>query len=590
MSVAADGVPVDKQALPTDADVLAQLDRIRSSAEFDVPERARRFLTYVVEETIAGRGNRIKAYSIAMEVFGRESSFDAQLDPVVRIQAGLIRRGLEHYYLVAGNDDPVIITMPKGGYIPIFSRKDPVTAPESYFKPMHGKNLGRLLERASTGKWSVLVLTAIVIGSVMFAGGYLFRLDPLDLTGGNNMRQAGPDIPKVLVEPIEDLSGTQRSANIAQDLTDEVISQLAKFKEVVVVAGRSSDASSTLFRINDTRPSFALQGRVRIDGEKLRLSTRLMNRADSSIVWTGNYENDLKAEGLVQLQGDIARSVATALAQPYGILFQKDSAQLAQSPPNNIEAYTCTLAYYRYRANLNPQTHTAVQSCLKRAVERYPGYATAWALLSLTYLDEVRFRYRLDSLPAPSLELAASAAKRATELDPQNVRGLQAEMLTYFFRGQVQESLQIGARAYAINPNDTELSGEYGFRLALSGKWDEGCKLIASAVSRNPGPSGYFEAALAVCSYMAGDYVAAEQWSQLSDLGPNPIFHIIRMAILGKLGKREEADSERKWLEQNAPAFLPDIRNVVATRILRPEDQLIFIDGLRKAGLTIPGN
>ncbi|TXR46340.1 hypothetical protein FVA77_25620, partial [Phyllobacterium endophyticum] len=59
---------------PTDADIIQQLDRIRSSIDFDVPERARQFLAYVVGETLAGRANRIKAYSIAVEVYGRSCS------------------------------------------------------------------------------------------------------------------------------------------------------------------------------------------------------------------------------------------------------------------------------------------------------------------------------------------------------------------------------------------------------------------------------------------------------------------------------------------------------------------------------------
>ena len=74
--------------------IRAAIARVIASPDFDVPDRAKRFLTYVVEETIAGRGDRIKAYSIATEVFGRDSSFDAQADPVVRIEAGRVRRAL----------------------------------------------------------------------------------------------------------------------------------------------------------------------------------------------------------------------------------------------------------------------------------------------------------------------------------------------------------------------------------------------------------------------------------------------------------------------------------------------------------------
>jgi hypothetical protein len=72
-------------------------------------------VSYIINETLAGRSDRLKAYSIALEVFGRESSLDAQKDPVAACAA------LERYYLVAGQNDPVVIAVPKGGYVPVFT-------------------------------------------------------------------------------------------------------------------------------------------------------------------------------------------------------------------------------------------------------------------------------------------------------------------------------------------------------------------------------------------------------------------------------------------------------------------------------------
>ena len=106
------------------SDVRIQLERILASDDFKVPERNKKFLSYVVEEALAGRADRIKAYSVAIEALGRDASFDPQSDPVVRIEAGHVRRALERYYLTGGQLDPLLISIPMGGYVPTFRRRD----------------------------------------------------------------------------------------------------------------------------------------------------------------------------------------------------------------------------------------------------------------------------------------------------------------------------------------------------------------------------------------------------------------------------------------------------------------------------------
>ncbi len=109
--------------LPPLDEINAQLERIIASPEFCVPERDHFFLRYIVGEAVAGRGDRLKAYGIAIEVFARSEAFDAQNDPVVRIEAGRLRRALERYYLVAGFGDEILIDIPKGGYRPTFTMR-----------------------------------------------------------------------------------------------------------------------------------------------------------------------------------------------------------------------------------------------------------------------------------------------------------------------------------------------------------------------------------------------------------------------------------------------------------------------------------
>ena len=112
------------------------LQRVLASPDFDATERIRRFLTYVVEETLNGRPERIKAYSIATSVFGRDENFDPQIDSIVRIVAGRMRRSLEHYYLTSGRNDPLHIRIPKGSYVPVFEEADGMeTSPGLAYRP-----------------------------------------------------------------------------------------------------------------------------------------------------------------------------------------------------------------------------------------------------------------------------------------------------------------------------------------------------------------------------------------------------------------------------------------------------------------------
>lgn len=208
-----------------DHEIREQLARIRSSPAFDAPDRAQKFLTYVVEEALQGRAERIKAYSIAIEVFGRDASFDAQNDPVVRIEAGRVRRALEHYYLLTGQKDPVLITVPKGGYVPTFSRMTE-SPPQAD---------GRAVPARKTTAFGRLAVSAAALGALGIVGWALVYQLPLrQLTGltGVALTDAAPGMPKVTIAPFEDITGTPSSALLTRGLNDEVVGQMARFGSV----------------------------------------------------------------------------------------------------------------------------------------------------------------------------------------------------------------------------------------------------------------------------------------------------------------------------------------------------------------------
>ena len=110
----------DQNPTPDAGMIQSQLERIFASPEFQATNRQREFLQFVVAETIAGRSDEIKGYTVATQVFGRSENFDQATDPLVSIQANKLRRALERYYLVTGQNDPVRIDIPKGTYVPTF--------------------------------------------------------------------------------------------------------------------------------------------------------------------------------------------------------------------------------------------------------------------------------------------------------------------------------------------------------------------------------------------------------------------------------------------------------------------------------------
>jgi hypothetical protein len=104
--------------------VEAALKRLLTEDRVRLSERNRRFLTFVVSEALAGRGSRIKAYTIGVDVFGRGDDFDPSIDPIVRIEATRIRSALSAYYENSGSSDPIKIQIPPGSYAPVFTSCD----------------------------------------------------------------------------------------------------------------------------------------------------------------------------------------------------------------------------------------------------------------------------------------------------------------------------------------------------------------------------------------------------------------------------------------------------------------------------------
>ena len=114
---------------PTVEETRAAVDRIVASRGFRHSPQLVSFLRYVVEATLAGKAASIKSYSIDVEALGRREDFDPHIDPIVRVEAGRLRRALVDYFAGEGAGRPIIIEIPLGHYVPYFHyRKYPYLA------------------------------------------------------------------------------------------------------------------------------------------------------------------------------------------------------------------------------------------------------------------------------------------------------------------------------------------------------------------------------------------------------------------------------------------------------------------------------
>lgn len=565
---------VGNEAAAPDADaVQAVLRRILASPDFRASKRSRDFLQWVVEETLAGRGERIKAFTIGVEVLGRDASFDAQGDPAVRLEAGRLRRALEQYYQGAGREDPVEIAIPKGGYQPLFTVRPgapaPVPPPST---PPAAKPASRLLPLAP----AVIALLAVALGGWWWA---------------SSREPAAVFRPSVLVVPFAVRGPEPATPDLARGITDQIVAELSRFREITVYgrawpAGLSTDEAPV--RARELRVSHLLDGNVTSTGGRVRVHVQLSVAADGATVWSATYDRDLNARDLFGVQDQVAVEVAARIAQPYGDIAR--TPPIASARPDDFDAYRCGIAFYAYRRSFSREDYPEVVACLEKTVARYPTYATAWAMLAMARVDADRFNFPRPAGTRSPLALAAEAARRAIALDPDNVRAWEALMLASYLSSDVAEGKAAGERALSLNPNDQELVGEFGVRLAMAGDWERGTAMIRSVVSRDPAGARFHLSVLAVDAIRRGRY--EEALDLLDRMRPVdvPTNDYLRAAALGHLGRTAEARAAGERGMQRLPGVFDRLDAEFAKRNFQADMRKALLDGWRKAGLPVPAN
>jgi TolB-like protein/Tfp pilus assembly protein PilF len=578
--------------------IRAALGRVAASAAFTASPRMQDFLRYVVEETLAGRGDEIKGYSLALEVFRRGDSFDPANDSVVRVEAARLRRTLTAYYEGEGRDDPIIIGIPKGGYVPDFQvRSNGASAPQpepsvpEATAPMAVPD-AKLPDRPAAGtpapQMKALVVLGFVALATVLAGGVYWlgigkdtTLPPLNTKD----ELSRPARPTIAVLPFEATFGTERDALLGRGLAADISGALTGFHELIVLYAEGGDQPNpeSVGPLDVSR--YRLQGRVASQRGDVRVLVQLLDARNNRSLWAQNYERQLNTDSLFELQDEITQQVAATIADPYGVIWQSEIAR--PNRPQSVSAYYCALRAYDYWRELSPEMHAKVRTCLEDAVKVEPDYAVAWSALSYFYMDEYRYGYnpRDDS---PPLERALASANKAVALDPFDARAYQALYTVQFLRGDTKEFQRIGKKALELNRNSLDLVGDYGAKLAMSGLWTEGIPLVRNAVERNPAPPGWLFTPLVYYEYMNGNYSAALTFIDRMNTPDYYRTHVLRAMIYGQLGDTAMAKAAIDQIERLKPQFLSDPVDDMRHWGLAAEILAQSVDGLRKAGVMIP--
>lgn len=508
-----------------------ELARVLGSVDFNASERNRNFLRHVIEETLAGRSGRIKAYSIATSVFGRDERFDPQHDAIVRIEANRLRRALEHYYLTGGRDDPLRIEIPRGSYVPAFL---PAAA------------------------------------------------QPLPA------RRKNGQPPSILVAAFDEEGDGSALPNFTRGFTRSLIVALTRFTDLRVFGAETAlrqpaDVDPQVLR-EDIAIEYLLTGGCVLGADRFSVNALLVDARTGRAVWADRFERRLRPSEVIELRDEVANKVARTLAQPYGII-QRDQRDTDGAPPETLGSYDTVLRFYRYRRAFDRDMIESLRAGLERTVAAEPDYAEASACLSLLYTDILRFKYEFSAADIEPRDRALGLARRAVELAPNSSWARYALGLATWFAGDTAGALETLEAAHALNPNDTTILGELGLRYVLSGELRKGVPLIERSYAWNPAQPTTFRMGLFFYHYSHGRY--AEALAQARQVqAPGVLYgHVAVAAAAAELGDAESASAAIASVLAIDRNYGDHVAADLAGRGLAPALAHHLIAGLAKAGL-----
>lgn len=520
--------------------ITEQLNKILSSDDFQASDRLKRLLEFLVTETLEGRGGDLKAYTIALAVFGRDPSFDPQVDPTVRVEAGKLRSKLERYYYF-NQSDPIRIDVPKGRYIPSFT-------PNS--------------------------------GGVAQPGLEAKNIPP---RGSDTV----PNTPSVAVLPFVNIGNNKTIEFFTEGLTEEITVGLTRFEDLLVASSYSSrqfklstSDINEIARLLGVR--FVVHGSVQIDNQAIRVFAALTDASSGANLWAEKFEGHLAASELFAIQDEITQDVVARIADNYGFIKRTLLKESNCKRTDDLEVYEAILRYDQWAASFNPQIFTEARAALERAVEIDPDYAIAVALLSDMYSSDYQQGY--DQVRDP-LENAVKLANRALALDANCQTAYWALAQYYFLQRDLEQFHYFARQILPLNPVSPYMSISVGVLMAMAGDLEGGGEMLRKAVRLNPYSPRWYRVVPYMVHYKRGDYESA--LAEAMQLNISSCFWdpMLKAAAYGKLGRKAEAGAALVDLFTVQPAFSAKRERLMRALLFSDESVREILEGLLAAGL-----
>jgi TolB-like protein len=379
----------------------------------------------------------------------------------------------------------------------------------------------------------------------------------------------------IAVLPFANMSGDTEQQYFSDGITEDIITELSRFRQLTVIARHSSPAlrekALDVTEIgNWPGVQYLVDGSVRRLGDRVRVTARLVETESGNHVWSEHYDRDLA--DIFTVQDEVVQSIVARLE---GRLAATVAEQARQKPTVRLGAYDCVL---QARAHLNDHGAERAEPLLLRAIELDPGYAQAYAWLARTCV----IKFFFDSRPT-LLDQALENGRMATRLDENDGLCHWALANAHLFRREFEQAAVHFDRALALNPSDVLIFSTYCHWLSRNGRWDEALQGLNQILLRNPFPQGWYWEIRALALVQATRYEEAIQ-----SIRRMPELFVWEYACLAgcyaRLGKFDEAYAQAAMTLRVRPDF--SIRWLLLQEPFKdPRDAERFVEFLRNGGL-----